>query len=67
MATVHNFKGMVIKINKADFERIIEALVIANVEETNARKKDMFNLTRKKINRQNEVFRKKDSKRVRGV
>lgn len=56
---------MVLKINKADFERIIEALVIANVEETNARKKDMFNLTRKKLNRQNEILRKKDSKRVR--
>ena len=67
MATVHNFKGMVLKINKADFERIIEALVIANVEETNARKKDMFNLTRKKINRQNEVFQQKNQKRTRRV
>lgn len=59
--------NMILKINKADFERIVEALVVAVANETNGRKKDKYNLTRKKLNRQNEILRKKDSKRVRRV
>lgn len=60
-------KRMVLKINKSDFERLIGALEVARDSETNVNKKRLFNLTRKKLNRQNEVFLKKSKKPVRRV
>lgn len=48
------FKRMVLRINKADFERLICALEVAKESETNANKKRLFILTRKKIKRQNK-------------
>lgn len=44
--------SMVLKINKSDFERIVQALVLASKSETNANKSDKYTLTRKKIKRQ---------------
>lgn len=60
-------KRMVLKINKSDFERLIGALEVARDSETNANKKRLFNLTRKKISRQHEIFLKKSKKPVRRV
>ena len=62
-----NSKRMVLKINKSDFERLIGALDVARESETNANKKRLLNLTRKKISRQNEIFFKKSQKRIRRV
>ena len=45
---------MVLRINKADYERIIEALVVASKSETNTNRKDKFSLTRKKLKRQSK-------------
>ena len=55
------------KINKADFGRLIDALMIAAENESNANKKRYYNLARKKLNRQYEIFFKKNQKRPRGV
>lgn len=60
-------KRMVLKINKSDFDRLIGALEVARDSETNVNKKRLYNLTRKKLNRQNEVFLKKSKKPVRRV
>ena len=60
-------KRMVLKINKADFGRLIDALMIAAENESNANKKRYYNLARKKLNRQYEIFFKKNQKRTRGV
>lgn len=58
---------MELRINKQDYERLVSALVIASESETNANKKRLYTLTRKKLNRQNEVFLKKSKKRTRGI
>ena len=67
LASVHYLLRMELKINKQDFERLVSALVIASESETNANKKRLYTLTRKKIVRQNEIFCKKDKKRIRGI
>lgn len=67
MASVHYLLRMELKINKQDFERLVSALVIASESETNANKKRLYTLTRKKLSRQNEVFLKKSQKRTRGI
>lgn len=46
--------GMILKINKADYERLMEALEAARKYETNARKSELYNLTKKKLKRQNK-------------
>lgn len=43
---------MKLRINKQDFERLVSALVIASESETNANKKRLYTLTRKKLKRQ---------------
>jgi hypothetical protein len=58
---------MELRINKQDFDRLVSALVIASESETNANKKRLYTLTRKKLSRQNEVFLKKSQKRTRGI
>ena len=60
-------KSMVLKINKSDYERLIGALEVAKDLETNANRKRYYNLTRKKIARQYEVFQQKNQKRTRRV
>lgn len=60
-------KRMVLKINKSDYERLIGALEVARESETNANKKRLFNLTRKKLARQHEILLKKNQKRTRRV
>lgn len=60
-------KRMVLKINKSDYERLIGALEVAKDLETNANKKRYYNLTRKKITRQHEVFQQKNQKRTRRI
>ena len=67
LTAVLNLLGMVLKINKADYERLIVALESASESESNANKKRLLNLTRKKIVRQNEILCKKDKKRIRGI
>lgn len=61
------FKRMVLKINKSDYERMVCALEVARDSETNANKKRLYNLTRKKLNRQNEVFLKKNKDLIRSI
>lgn len=46
---------MILRINKSDYGKIIDALLIASELESDANKKRLFNLTRKKISRQNEI------------
>ena len=60
-------KRMVLKINKSDYERLIGALEVAKDLEANANRKRYYNLTRKKITRQYEVFQQKNQKRTRRV
>lgn len=60
-------KRMVLKINKSDYERLIGALEVAKDIEANANRKRYYNLTRKKIARQYEVFQQKNQKRTRRV
>ena len=60
-------KRMVLKINKSDYERLIGALEVARKSETDANKKRLYNLTRKKLNRQNEILLKKNKKPIRRV
>lgn len=58
---------MELRINKVDFTRLIDALMIAAESESNANRKRYYNLTRKKLNRQHEVFQQKNQKRTRRV
>ena len=60
-------KRMVLKINKSDYERLIGALEVARESETDANKKRLYNLTRKKLARQHEIFLKKNKKPIRSV
>ena len=60
-------KRMVLKINKSDYERLIGALEVVKDLEANANRKRYYNLTRKKITRQYEVFQQKNQKRTRRV
>ena len=60
-------KRMELRINKVDFTRLIDALMIAAENESNANKKRYYNLARKKLNRQYEIFFKKNQTRPRGV
>jgi hypothetical protein len=57
-------KRMELRINKVDFTRLIDALMIAAESESNANRKRYYNLTRKKLNRQ-QIYelRKTNNKR----
>lgn len=48
------FRNMKITINKKDFERVLEALSIAESSVKGTRSEEMFRLTRKKLKRQNK-------------
>lgn len=64
MASVHYSKAMVLKINKSDYERLIGALEVAKDLETNANRKRLYNLTKKKVTRQGIYeLRKANNKR----
>ena len=67
MTSVHYLKRMVLKINKSDYERLIGALEVAKESETNANRKRLYNLTKKKITRQNEIFCKKSKNTSRSI
>lgn len=55
---------MVLKINKSDYERLIGALEVAKDLETNANRKRLYNLTKKKVIRQGIYeLRKANNKR----
>lgn len=55
---------MVLKINKSDYERLIGALEVAKDLETNANRKRLYNLTKKKVTRQGIYeLRKANNKR----
>lgn len=43
---------MKIKINKSDFERVVNALIIAEGSVKGTRSEELFRLTRKKLKRQ---------------
>lgn len=58
---------MILKINKSDYGEIVQALMIASATESDANKRRKYNLTRKKISRQNEILLKKNKDRRRNV
>jgi hypothetical protein len=67
LTSAYYVRRMILKINKGDYERLIGALEVAKESETNANKRRLLNLTKKKIGRQNEIFLKKNQKRTRRV
>lgn len=60
---------MILRINQADYGKIIQALIIASDSESNANVKRKYNIARKKLARQHEkeILRKNSNKPVRKV
>jgi uncharacterized membrane protein len=53
LATIYKKNGLMkIKINKSDFERVVNALMIAEGSVKGTRSEELFRLTRKKLKRQ---------------